>query len=111
MFQITRQKAVFARIIVPFLGLSGRVAMSFYVNAVGARVKARTNGQRLEPPRQPDRADPIEKRLAPIPQPFRDMLASMHNHEPQVGTDGAIHASDNVSGVTVDDGLYLYNLC
>jgi predicted O-methyltransferase YrrM len=85
--------------------------MSFYVNAVGARVKARTNGQRLEPPRQPDRDDPIEKRLAPIPQPFRDMLASMHNHEPQVGTDGAIHASDNVSGVTVDDGLYLYNLC
>ena len=72
-------------------------------DAVRTRVEAPTNSRRVN--------DPIEKRLAPLPQPFQGMLVSMHNHQPQAGTDGAMHALDANTGITVDDGLYLYNMC
>ena len=54
---------------------------------------------------------PLEKLLAPVPQPFSTMLVSMHRHQPQMGSDGATHALDATAGVAPEDGVYIYDLC
>jgi predicted O-methyltransferase YrrM len=52
----------------------------------------------------------IEEQLSTLPQPFSRLLVSMNKHEPQLGTDGARHKLDANTGISLNDGLYLYDL-
>jgi predicted O-methyltransferase YrrM len=52
----------------------------------------------------------VEQRLATLPQPFPTLLLSMHRHEPQLGSDGAQYPLEPYTGISPDDGFYLYDL-
>ena len=49
------------------------------------------------------------RQLNSLPQPFSKLLISMNRGDQQLGTDGALHPAHKV-GVTVADGMYLYDL-
>jgi len=83
----------------------------FYVRPAGIRRAYDGVLARIEAATKSRRFIPVEKLLAPIPQPYSSMLASMHNHQPQMGTDGAMHALDADAGIKIGDGLYIYELC
>lgn len=51
-----------------------------------------------------------DRQLETLPQPFSRQLLSMSHHEPQLGTDGVRHPLDATTGVTVPDGMYIYDL-
>jgi hypothetical protein len=49
--------------------------------------------------------------LSPLfPQPFRSVLLSMYNGEPQVGSDGERHCL-NGTAIGPEQGMWLYDLC
>jgi predicted O-methyltransferase YrrM len=73
-------------------------------------VRWRPHGRALVAAIAGNPAVPLDKLLAPIPQPFSTALASMHHHEPQLGTDGVMHDLTH-AGVTAEDGVYIYELC
>ncbi len=60
--------------------------------------------------RSQERRRAQEAQVAALPQPFARLLLSMYRGEPQLGTDGKQHKLDLGTGVTMADGLYLYNL-
>jgi len=50
--------------------------------------------------------------LSYLPEPFQTLLVSMHQLNPQKGTDGASHPlSRTGAGITPEDGKYIYELC
>jgi predicted O-methyltransferase YrrM len=49
--------------------------------------------------------------VAELPPPFSQLLMSMQDHEPQMGTDGTSHNLAAAVGIVPGDGAYLYDLC
>jgi predicted O-methyltransferase YrrM len=49
--------------------------------------------------------------LSPLSQPFRSVLLSMYNGEPQLGSDGERHSLDEKTKIVPEEGMWLYDLC
>ena len=49
--------------------------------------------------------------LAPLGDPYRDVLRSMYDGEPQRGADGHLHAIDGSTRVSIAEGMTLHSLC
>jgi|tagenome__1003787_1003787.scaffolds.fasta_scaffold20920982_2 predicted O-methyltransferase YrrM len=50
------------------------------------------------------------EQLRSLPQPYSRLLTAMTKREPQLGTDGVQYRLSTDTGVTVADGMYIYNL-
>ncbi|HUO16884.1 MAG TPA: class I SAM-dependent methyltransferase [Verrucomicrobiae bacterium] len=52
-----------------------------------------------------------EEILSPLPPLIRSALVSMYNGEPQIGLDGERHNLHVGTGISTDEGMWLFNLC
>lgn len=67
-------------------------------------VQKRRRSQRVAPPGTDDLLGPLDPR-------FRSRLLSMYRGEPQLGSDGQLHAIDEHTRISRSQGMWLYELC
>lgn len=49
--------------------------------------------------------------ISPLSEPFRSMLRSMYDREPQIGSDGQRHTMLENTRIIPEQGMWLYSLC
>lgn len=54
---------------------------------------------------------PIQNVLEPLDQSFAAALESMYACQPQMGTDGSMHILDGITGISREEGMWIYELC
>lgn len=61
------------------------------------------------------RMNPAPKQMEDLPLTldprYRSALLSMYRGEPQLGIDGQLHPIDNVTKVSISQGMWLYDMC
>lgn len=67
--------------------------------------------RRLFSPPQPLDSKDLAALLQPLPEPFRGRLLSMYRGDPQLGTDGRLHALDTVTRISPGVSTWLYQFC
>lgn len=55
--------------------------------------------------------EPIQEVLKSLDPSFAATLKSMYDRQPQVGTDGSMHALDGVTKIPPELGMWIYELC
>jgi predicted O-methyltransferase YrrM len=109
------------RFIVLWLGLLSTATLTGYSpltahTATTTKEKAATTTETTTTPEKKTLIDtnsaPADelKSLSALPPDFMNAIASLHRGDPQKGTDGGMHKIDSVTGISMDDGLQIYNL-